>query len=477
MNTRDIDVQELKLLSEKRRITFLRDQKEDQWLDRKSAKVSALKIANAMVGFANAEGGIIVIGIHDGKIEGIKSAGKGNDWRQASLDFTIPPVRHKFEYIECINEAGEKDEIAIIEVEAGERVHTNQRGETFLRVGDENRKLNPREALELMYDKGESTYDGTPIKDAALDDLDGELIKLYIKNVGADEKHATTVLKARGLAKEVGGEVKPTIAGMLTLGKNPHMFLPQATLRVLVYKGSSRETGSRANVIYDRRIEGPLSYQIEQARSELQKILPRAIRLGSESRFGESTLVPEYVWIEAIVNAAIHRSYSIGGDHTRIEIFDDRIEVKSPGRLPGLVRLENIRSTRFARNPRVARALSDIRYGRELGEGVNRMFEEMGIAGLPDPIYTQGSAFVQVVLLEDPLAGRILRHLPPGSERFVEFISREGRITTNEAASLLGVTRPTARKHLHGLAEKKLIEHIGTSVMDPRGYWKIKTGN
>jgi ATP-dependent DNA helicase RecG len=254
------------------------------------------------------------------------------------------------------------------------------------------------------------------------------------------------------------------------------MFLPQATLRVLAYKGSSRETGSRANVTYDRRIEGPLSYQIEQARNDLRKLLPRAVRLGSQSQFHEATLVPEYVWVEAIVNAVIHRSYSIGGDHIRIELFDDRIEVKSPGRLPGLVRLENIRSTRFARNPRVARALSDIRYGRELGEGVNRMFEEMHIAGLPDPIYAQGSAFVQVVLLEDPLAGRILRHLPTGSERFVEFLSREGRSTTNEAASLLGVTRPTARKYLHDLAKKGLIEHVGTSVMDPRGYWKIKTG-
>ncbi len=90
------------------------------------------------------------------------------------------------------------------------------------------------------------------------------------------------------------------------------------------------------------------------------------------------------------MNAVTHRSFSLGGDHVRVELFDDRLEVESPGRLPGLVRLENIRSTRFARNPRIARALSDLGYGRELGEGVNRMFEEMNRVGLPDPVYHQG---------------------------------------------------------------------------------------
>lgn len=474
MDTRDISLDELKLLPEKKRLDFLLNQKEDQWFDRKSAKTTAVKIANLMIGFANAEGGVIAVGIHNGIIEGV-GAGGGNGWRQASLDFTLPPVRHRIEYMDCVNDNGQADKIMIIEVEASERVHMNRRDETFLRVGDENRKLNLREAQELLYDKGESAYDAGIVHDAALVDLDPRLIARYLKYVGANVRQRDAVLMARGLAKDIGGEIKPTIAGILTLGLEPQAFMPHAYVRILAYKGSSRETGSRANVTYDRRIEGPLGAQIEQARKELRKLLPRTIRLGV-SQFGEETLVPEYVWIEAIVNAVIHRSYSIGGDHIRVELFDDRIEVKSPGRLPGLVRLENIRSTRFARNPRIARALSDIRYGRELGEGVNRMFEEMHIAGLPDPIYTQGSAFVNVTLLEDPLAGRILRYLPSGSERFAEFISREGRVTTNEAAQLLGVTRPTARKYLHDLAERKLIEHVGTSVMDPRGYWKLKTG-
>ena len=173
------------------------------------------------------------------------------------------------------------------------------------------------------------------------------------------------------------------------------------------------------------------------------------------------------------MNALVHRSYSIGGDHIRVHVFDNRVEVESPGRLPGLVRIENIRSTRFARNPRIARAVAELGYGRELGEGVNRMFEEMRAAGLPDPVYAQGPATVIVSLLADPLSGELFRYLPHGSERFVEYLSRTGRVTTAQAAAILRLSRPTARMHLGRLGELGLIEHVGTSSRDPRGYWRL----
>jgi ATP-dependent DNA helicase RecG len=97
--------------------------------------------------------------------------------------------------------------------------------------------------------------------------------------------------------------------------------------------------------------------------------------------------------MEALVNAVVHRSYSMMGDHVRVEIFDDRIEVESPGRLPGLVDpTDPLAVTRFARNPRIARVCADLRFG----EGIRRMFEEMRIAGLADPIYHQTSGSVRV---------------------------------------------------------------------------------
>lgn len=474
MTARSLGAEQLKLLPEDQALKALIDQGEDQWFERKGARIQARSLADLMVGFANAEGGMIVLGIHDGTVEGVVESNRLNDWRQAALDFTRPPVRHDFELLDCTNRQGSPDSIAIIEVESSERVHETAKGEIFLRVGDENRRLGPLEAQELRYDKGEATYDISPVVDTSAADLDESLVDRYAEAIRAED--VSRALRARGLVGKRGAGEVPTVAGLLVLGRQPQRHLPEAFVRVLRYSGASRETGVRSNVTVDERFERSIGAQVDAARSLVAEILPSALRLEENARFGRDTLIPEFAWLEAIVNALTHRSYSVGGDHVRVELFDDRIEVESPGRLPGLVRLENIRSTRFARNPRIARAMSDLGYGRELGEGVDRMFEEMNRAGLPDPIYSEGPASVRVTLLADALAGRILERLPSGSERFAEYVSSRDRVTTSEAVDLLGVSRPTALKYLHDLAEHRLIEHVGTSLKDPRGYWKLRRG-
>lgn len=478
MQIRVADLEQLRLLPQDEAVEFLLRKPEDQWLERVSARIAGRQLGDLMVGFANAEGGLIPIGLHDGLIEGISRVGKRvNDWRQAAMDFTVPPVRHKFDFIDVTNSSGEIDQVAVIEIEPSERVHETVKRETFLRVGDENRRLGPLEIQELRYDKGESSFDGSPVAAGVPAELDDKLLKTYVGRIRARGTMGAS-LRARGLATlDDADGIRPTIAGLLVFGTSPQEALPQAFIRILRYQGSSRETGARANVVADRRLEGPIPKQIDQARRLLRRWLPRAVRLQREGRFEPSTVIPEFVWLEAIVNALTHRSYSIGGDHIRVEIFEDRVEVESPGRLPGLVRVEDIRSSRFARNPRIARALSDLGYGRELGEGVNRMFEEMNRAGLPDPVYSQQSASVRVILLADPLAGRILDRLPSGSERFVEFLSRNGRATTTQAVELLGASRPTVLRYLHDLTAAELLEHVGTSLKDPRGYWRLTRGS
>ncbi len=471
-------IEQLSLLPEDERVEWLTRRPEDQWFDRKSARTTAKQLADLMVGLANAEGGLIVLGIWDRRVEGIASGGprRVNEWRQAAMDLTDPPVRHRFQLIDCTTTGGRADHLGVVEVEASERVHRNARGETYLRVGDENRRLGPLEAQELAYDKGDSVFDGTVVQGAVESDLDPELVERYLRRVRASGRRREA-LQARGLlALDRRGALRPSVAGILVLGANPQAHFPQATLRLLRYQGSSREAGARSNVIRDRRLEGPLPAQVDAARRALRRWIPEAIRLGEQGRFLPSTIIPEFAWLEAIVNATVHRSYSLGGDHIRAEVFDDRLVVESPGRLPGLVQVETIRSTRFARNPRVARAMSDLGYGRELGEGVNRMFEEMERAGLPDPVYLQGPASVQVTLLADPLARRILSRLPAGSERFAEFLTRRGRVTTTEAVQLFGTSRPTALNYLHDLTEAGLIEHVGSSLKDPRGFWRLRRG-
>jgi len=469
-------IEQLRLLPEDDVLETFRRRAEDQWFERKCPRITGRALADVMAGFANAEGGLIVLGIQDGALEGISALpGRVNEWRQAAVDFTEPPVRHRITTIACSNTAGQPDELMIIEVEASEHLHQNLRGETYLRIGDENRRLDTFQAAELRFDKGDSVYDGTIAPGATRSDLDDSLVDRYIKAIRSQGR-ADEALMARGLLARDGRRLRPTVAGLLVLGAAPQRPYPQAFVRLLRYSGSSRETGARLNVLRDVRLEGPVGAQVEAARRRLVRWIPSAIRLERRGRFESVTLIPRFAWLEAIVNAVIHRSYTIAGDHVRVELFDDRLEVTSPGRLPGLVRVDNIRSIRFARNPRVARALADLGYGRELGEGVDRMFQEMERVGLPDPIYTQSPASVTVRFLADTLAAHVLSELPAGSERFVEHLSRTGRVTTSEAMSLLAVSRPSALGHLHRLSETELIEHVGTSLKDPRGFWRLRRG-
>jgi ATP-dependent DNA helicase RecG len=469
-----VDLEQLTLLPRNAQLELLLERPEGQWLERVSGRIAAREVGDLMVGFANAEGGLLAIGLYDGRVEGVATSPRRiNDWRQAAHDFTVPPVRHHVLELDCTNQHGEADAIVVMEIDPSDRVHENVKGQSFLRVGDENRRLGPLEVQELRFDKGESTFDGQPPPGDLPTDPDAGLVRRYQEALRATSE-AEVVLAARGLAAAGSGGL--TVAGLLVLGRNPQAHFPEAHVRLLRYGGSSRETGARANVLADVRVEGPLPAQIEGARARLREWIPTAMRLGREGRFEESPLIPEFAWLEAIVNAVTHRSYSFGGDHVRVELFEDRLEVISPGRLPGLVRLDNIRNTRFARNPRIARALSDLGYGRELGEGVKRMFEEMSRAGLPDPVYAEGPAWVRVTLLADPLGRRLLDELPVGSERFVEHLSRTGRVTTTEAVQLLALSRPTVLKHLHHLRDRGLVEHTGTSLKDPRGFWRLVRG-
>lgn len=469
-------IEQLQLLPEDERVPALRRRREGQWFDRKSARVKPRELADAMVALANAEGGLIVVGIWSGTIEGTGSdEGLQNGWRQAGRDFARPPVPARFELVPCVNHQGNPDQLLIVEIEASEHVHENVRGEVLLRVGDENRRLGPMGASELRFDKGGTFFDGTPVASAARDDLDAGLVDAFLRSVGGPAR-ADDALLARGLLTSGRGQLLPTVAGILTLGAGPQRFLPEARIRLLRYQGSAHETGGRLNVISDVQGDGALRDQILFARRTLRRWLGSVIRLGTGGRFHRATVIPERVWLEAIVNAVVHRSYSIGGDHIRVSLFADRLEVESPGRLPGLVRVETIRRTRFARNPRVARTVLEFGFGRELGEGVDRMFEGMEGVGLPDPIYRQGPASVIVTLLMDPIGARMLRLLPQGSERFVEFALGNERVTTAQAKELLGVSVNTARRYLTALADAGYLRRESQSARDPHGFWRLNRG-
>jgi ATP-dependent DNA helicase RecG len=447
------------------------DLSEDQWLERKSARIAARDLADTLIGFANADGGLVIVGLHDGKVEGTDgSPSRRNAQMQANIDFCEPPVRAKHELVACTNEGGHPDTLLVIEVSASEGVHSNRKDEVFLRMGDENRRLSFLQRQELLYDKGQASYEGRIMDGAELDALDTELLGHYADAVGAP--NPIRLLSARGLS----AEKKLTIAGCLLFAASPQAFLPEAFIRVIRYRGNERGTGARQQLLEDVRVEGPIPNQLLDARVQIKRLQPTRRALLSEGVFGEVPLVPEDAWLEGIVNAAVHRSYSAAGDHIRVDVFDDRMEISSPGRFPGLVDLSDpLDATRFARNPRIARVCSDLNFGQELGEGIRRMFEEMRQAGLNDPIYRQTSGSVELTLLAEPVDRRLDARLPGNAGAITAALRTADRLSTGEVADLLGVSRPVAQRDLAALREAGIIEWIGKSPNDPHAYWRLKT--
>lgn len=443
---------------------------EDQWLERKSSRIAPRELANALIGFANADGGTVIVGLADGEIEGTGSSSeRRNSQIQANIDFCVPPVRAKHRLIDCIDSGDEPNELLAIEVEPSDSVHANQKDEVFLRVGDENRRLGFAQRQELLFDKGQASYEARS-SGASLDLVDHALLDGYARWAGVVDP--VRLLHARGLAND--GEL--TIAGCLLFAESPQAFLPEAFIRVLRYQGRERGSGVRQQLVDDIRFEGPIPEQLRQARERVEQLQPTRRALGEGGTFEDVPLVPEDAWLEGIVNAVVHRSYSMAGDHIRVEIFDDRIEISSPGRFPGLVDLDDpLKTMRFARNPRIARVCADLSLGQELGEGIRRMFEEMRQAGLTDPVYRQTSGSVELQLLAEPVDRRLEARLPAHSRAIARTLRSAGRMSTGEVTDALGISRPVVQRELNALREAGIVEWVGKSPKDPRAYWQLRT--
>lgn len=443
---------------------------EDQWFERKSCRIAPRDLAQALIGFANADGGTLVIGLDDGEVEGTDgNAEKRNSQLQANVDFCVPPVPAKSRLVACVDRRGEPSELVVFQVEPSELVHANQKDEVFLRVGDENRRLGFSQRQELLFDKGQASYEARP-SGASLDLIDRALLDGYARSAGASDP--MRLLHARGLADDGG----LTIAGCLLFAESPQAFLPEAFIRVLRYRGRERGSGARQQLVDDIRLEGPIPVQLRQAREQVERLQPTRRALSEGGTFEDVPLVPDDAWLEGIVNAAVHRSYSMAGDHIRVEIFDDRIEISSPGRFPGLVDLEDpLQTMRFARNPRIARVCADLSLGQELGEGIRRMFEEMRQAGLTDPVYRQTSGSVELQLLAEPVDRRLEARLPAHSRAIARTLRSAGRMSTGEVTEALGISRPVVQKELNALREAGIVEWVGKSPKDPRAYWQLRT--
>ncbi|MCI0494381.1 putative DNA binding domain-containing protein [candidate division KSB1 bacterium] len=448
-------------------------EKEGQLFERKSARIDPRDLANHFVAFANADGGFVAIGIEDdGTITGItEHEMKINSFLQSVWDLCVPPVPIIHQFIDCLNHRRKADQILFIEVIQSGKLHANTKDEVYLRIGDQSRKLSFDERMQLAYDRGAASWESALVPDFPLNELNTEVLERYRTTIGTSLT-IQQLLPARRLAELKDDRLILNRAGVLLFANNPCLWFPRADFRFLRYEGTTAETGPRMNLVKDIRLELPLPKLLDEAFRSVAAQLREFTRLVPGGKFETTLEYPVFAWQEAISNAVIHRAYGITGTDIQMKMFDDRLEVESPGKLPGLVRLHNLRDIHFSRNPLIARVMTEMKYMRELGEGIDRMILEMEQMGLEMPVFEE-YAFMVRVTLRNNLEKRSLNlsARAEGADESTElnqrqralfvYLSEHNSISRLEYEQMFEVSEKTAKRDLHKLLTKGFIEKIG----------------
>ena len=207
------------------------------------------------------------------------------------------------------------------------------------------------------------------IMDASLSDINLDLVALAGSRAGLNMSPEAVLTHYR-IAERRDGKFVLTLAALLLFGNDPDRWHPRCGIDFTQYKGSQRKAGSSLNIIKRIRIEAPLVKVIEDAYEAIQARMNESQPLVGLF-FTDGLEYPSFAWQEAIVNAVAHRDYRYEGASIEVEMFDNRLEIRSPGELVEPVTLERLRQrerVHASRNPRMVLVLSDFGYMREKGE-------------------------------------------------------------------------------------------------------------
>jgi ATP-dependent DNA helicase RecG len=303
---------------------------------------------------------------------------------------------------------------------------------------------------------------------ASLADLDQTQVARYFDRIElAPDEEPVEALQARGcVTLGPADEATLTSAGLLLFGRHPQRFLRSAEIICVRYAGATMR-----DEFVRQDISGALPEQIRQAEAFVVSNMRRGMKINGLARV-ETTEYPLAVVREAIVNAVAHRDYGVRGEGIRLLMYQDRLELYSPGRLPGHVTLANLKEERYSRNEAIVAVLSDLGYIERLGYGIDRMIATMHEAGLPAPIFAETTAGFKVTLYS---AGETLvsprpeeqrwshQYLNERQERALAYVQSHERITNSEFQELApDVSAETIRRDLADLVEKSILIRIGS---------------
>ena len=430
---------------------------------RRNVRSVARDIAETLSAMANADGGTLAVGVEDdGTPTGVDYPDdRLNVLRQAPRNLVRPPLRARVE-----TPILHRVRLLVFEVDWSLEAHQLTDGRYLLRIGDQNQPF-PAEQIEaLKAGKRRRVAEVRVVPEASIADLAPALLERLREHTGSALPDRELLLRYR-LADSHNGRLVLTLAALLLFGEDPGRWHPRCGVDFVKCEGTERRYGAELNVVRREWIEAPLVTLLERAFETIRPHIRERQRL-VDLFFEERLEYPTFAWQEAIINAVAHRDYGFEGVDIEVWMFDDRLEVCSPGELVEPVTLERLRKrerVHASRNPRIVRVLTDLGYMRELGEGIPRMFDVMEGEGLYPPEFRlEADVIFTVILRNTPVYGpetrRWLRQFEPlglsGNQKRLLAYAREhdGTFTSRAYQKLAGVDIYTASRDIKDLIRK-----------------------
>lgn len=429
---------------------------EGHFLDFKDPRIEPARLTKSLSAFTNADGGDLYVGVGQ--------TSSGLLWGGFS---DVEAANGHVQAFEVVSPFGEDLSGEFLRAEGldGLVLHINARksrfvrkatdGRVYRRLGAQNLPVSTDDALQaLRRQKGLESFEDETLGIALEAVTNSVPILEYLMEV-VPTAEPETYLRGQYL---IHGE-RPTVAATLLFAEEPQAALPKRA-GVKIYRYSSEESSRERLVADPVTIEGHLYAQIYAAVDETVRVISDAAFLDEEGL--RTVAYPTETLHEIITNAVLHRDYSVTDD-IHVRIFENRVEVESPGRLPGHITESNFLDERLSRNPHLVRHLNRFPNppNKDVGEGLNTAFESMKKLNLKEPQLIQREHSVLVVIRHESLASP--------AQQLVEYLGKNERIGNEKARRLTGVNSESKMKKIfEQLIDAGEIEHVpGTAG---RGY-------
>jgi len=429
---------------------LLHPDRESKSLEFKSMIPQFNVLIKTCVAFANGFGGQIIVGIDDKskQIVGIRDKDRDRlyDEFPNSLYDSVSPTLTVRIWEKRYNDVS----VLIIDIAPSPKKPYFIKSEgmpkgVYVRIGSSTRRAKEDYVEELVREGQRITYDEERVHQSR-DILSQDLLEEFYGRTVTDKRlFADKIVLLSHANKD---HYVPTVAGVLFFCPEPHVYIPEATALCTRFRGDEGR-----EIIHTEELTGTIDHLANQSYDLISSWLETGYSLDKVYR-KKKTLIPEKALREAIVNALIHRKYSIPGA-IKIAVYDNRCEVFNPGAFPGVVDVSNLGDgTTYLRNPVIAKIARKMGLAEKLGSGIRLIFDSVKKAGLRKPEYHEKGDFVKVIFFFEPERDPRFS----SEESILNLIKMKGELTNKDVVNHLGVSRNTATRKLNILLQKgKLI--------------------